>query len=144
MKTEKNLLRIILTLTTVGLLVILFYFFVYKGNNRLTIWYNHGLWLPNNTTNIKFKTYPAFIVLTDDWAKSNCTMKKKDFQDLINKLQWCDRCYGIGNHFLIPDSLKNKYPLQAEFKSPIGDFLIIYANEIKNDELDVYMYTDWN
>ena len=136
--------RTLFIILTIGILFAAFYFIVHKGNSRMTIWYNHGLWLTKKTKDIIIIKYPDFLVLTDDYSKSNCTMTKNDFQDLINNLDWCDNCYGIGDYFPIPDSLKNRYPFNAEFESPIGDFLIIKARELNNEKIDVYLYTDWN
>lgn len=134
----------VLSLCTIAVVVGLFYFFVHKGNNRFTVWYNHGVWVPKSTTNIKFITYPAFIVLTDDWAKSTCTMSKSDFQKFLSKQKLCKGCSWNKEGAPIPDTLKNRYPLNEEFKSPNGDFLWMGVTEIDRDNVEVYLNTDWN
>ena len=71
-------------------------------------------------------------------------MTKEGFQNLLNKLEWCNFCYGIGDHYPLPDSLKSTYPITEEFSALKGDFLIIKAEELDSNKVKVYMYTDWN
>ena len=119
---------------------------VHKGNNRLSILFNHGIWLPNQSENIQFNRYAPFLVMGDDFAKSTFSIDKQAFEDFIKKLSICPDtpCNGISPYLPIANNFKFKYPFEEEFESSIGDFLVIRAKEEGKNRLTVSLYTDWN
>ena len=153
MKKIKIIYKILLVFV---ILLTSMYFFVYKGNNRLAIWYHHGLWLPSSVRNINFYTYPKLISI-DDWAKTELELPKSELYsvlkgeqyqylvsiDTIEKgLSWT---YKMSGYRAIPDSIINgPLPITLELKSSTGDFLMFYAEEKTQDFLYVHLYTDWN
>ncbi len=136
------------------------YYWIYKGDNRLTIWLHHGLWLPNTTANINFYTYPgvaAHLVNLDDWAKTELEIPKSALPEILSKEEYrylikVDTLYGgavlahkMSEYLSIPDSIINgPLPVVLELKSSRGDFLRFYAEEKTDSTLYVHLYTDWN
>jgi hypothetical protein len=141
-------------------ILLFLYFFIYRGDNRITIWLHHGIWLPPTTTNIDFYTYPgilAHLVNLDDWAKAEFDLPKSALANLLknheyqfishidsaeNGLSWA---YHMSGYRPVPDSIINgQLPFNLELKSTRGDFLIFKAKEKNKDLISVYLYTDWN
>ena len=155
-KRHQKVILILVIFLTIGYC---FNYFVYRGNNRLTIWVHHGLWLPNSTTNINFYTYPEFInrlFNVDDWAKTELTIPKSELSnilsgrkyqyevrvDTIDKFQWQ---HVMSGWRYLPDSVINgELPINLQLKSSTGDFLMFYAEEKTKDSVYVHLYTDWN
>src|SRR5688572_14284971 len=113
MKTYLKALIIIILLTFLN------YFLIHKGNNRLSVWEHHGLWLPKSATNISYYTYPAFIIITDDWAKTTFEIPKSELYDLLKDEKYsylisidtsADKLtttYHSSDYLPIPDSILN-------------------------------------
>ena len=136
MKIKKTLLAIVVLFAV--------FFVIHRSNGRLSVWCNHGIWLPDSAMAINNLEYPAFIVLTDDWAKTTLLMKHSDFQVFLSEQRYCVNASCIGKHIAFPDSLLNKYPVQADCKSPDGDFLAIRGEKLGGDTVRVCLYMDWN
>src|SRR5690554_3877843 len=98
------------------------YFFLYKGDNRLTIWLHHGLWLPKSTEKIDFYTYPgvmAHLIGIDDWAKTNLELPKSELKEILTNQEYqyvtsIDtsasgqvRTFNMSGYRQIPDSILN-------------------------------------
>jgi hypothetical protein len=127
-----------------GVLLAVVYFISMHGENRLSVFYHHRIWLPSTVSNIRIIHYSPFIVILDEYAMTTFSIPKSDFEELVDKLKWCDSCYGLGPYSAIPESIKTKFPFQSEFASPNGDFVTISAKQIANDSLRVIFNTDWN
>lgn len=153
MKKIKLFLKILLALV---ILFLSFYFFVHRGNNRVAIWYHHGLWLPNSVKNINFYTHPQLISV-DDWAKTELEIPKTELGNILKGQQYqylvsidsseSGLCwsYNMSGYRAIPDSIINgPLPITIELKSFTGDFLMFYAEEKTQEILYVHLYTDWN
>lgn len=133
---------------------------MYKGDNRLTIWLHHGIWLPESVEKIDFYTYPdvmAHLIGIDDWAKTNLELPKSELKQILMNQEYqyvtsIDtsasgqvRTYNMSGYRQIPDSILNsKLPLTLELKSSRGDFLIFNAKSKDEKTAFVNLYTDWN
>lgn len=156
-KKSKALLK---TTSIVLIILSIFYFTIYRGNNRISIWLHHGIWLPSSTQNVNFYTYPdisAHLLHLDDWAKTEFDLPKSELPNLLesreyqfiahidsaaNGLSWT---YKMSGYHVIPDSIiHGQLPINLELKSTRGDFLMFQAKEKNNDSISVHLYTDWN
>lgn len=153
--------RVLVKVTSLLLILFtVFYFTIYRGGNRISIWLHHGIWLPSSTQNIEFHSYPGFaahLVHLDDWAKTQFDIPKSELPQLLenrtyqfiahidsaeNGLSWT---YHMSGYRPIPDSIINgPLPIKLELKSPRGDFLMFQAAEKDSNWLSIYLYTDWN
>lgn len=148
--------RSIITLSVLAFL----YFFLYRGNNRITVWIHHGLWLPSSAEHISFTQYPgidAHLFNRDDDAVTNFDLPRSDLALLLkdqlyhyvirvdsapNHLSWT---YVFSNYEPVPDSLINgPLPFRIELHSTTGDFLIFTCDSLSEDRVHINLGTDWN
>lgn len=133
----------------VGLLLLCFVAFKFstRTNSIFAIEQNHGIEIPKSTYNIEFQSYRWFVNICLDGNGSvvKCEMDKIDFENFIRKQKWCNHCNGIGEFEKYPDSLFGKYPItNEELQSNVADVLLFSANEIADDQLEVWFFTDCN
>jgi hypothetical protein len=148
--------KILKRLLVLSLVIFVFFKFIVKGNNRFTVYYHHGFWLPSSTKNITFSLYPDFPRITDDWANCECEMNNDDYETLLRKQEYNyvisqdmseDKksiAFNESDFLKIPDSLIKKLPASFKCKSTTGDFLVISAKIKDSNTVFVTLYTDWN
>jgi hypothetical protein len=149
----RNSIKLVLIFFIVGLV---YFKFIIRGNNRLSVYHHHGIWLPSNTKIIKFVRYPDFPNLVDDLAETVCIMNKQEYFKLLNKQEYhylvridtskdmLSMTYIFSDYSKIPDSLVAKFPAEFKCKSYAGDFLGIRADLIDTNTVKVEFTTDWN
>lgn len=118
-----------------------------RTNTIFAIKWNHGIVVPKSTSHIDFHSYRWFINICLDGNGSvvKCEMNKNDFESFLQEQEWCQRGRSFGGFQKMPDSLIGKYPLSdEELKSNVADALLVSANEIGSDRLEVWFFTDCN
>lgn len=140
--------------------IILLYFFVYRGNNRVTVWIHHGIWLPASAEHIHFSQYPGFsahLFNADDDAVTYFDLPKNDIAPLLKDqlYQFVDHVDSAPSHLSwtyimsgyrpVPDSIINgPLPFRIELNSHTGDFLMFTCDSLNDDHVKISLGTDWN
>ncbi len=136
---------------------VLFYKIIIRGNNRLTVYYYHGIWLPSSTKKINFLIYP-FPIIIDDHVTNECEMDKRDYFRMLKRLEYryfirvdtvrkepnLQGSMNYSDYMKIPDSLITKFPGSFGCKSNRGDGLGINSSLIDSNTVKVRIDTDWN
>ena len=133
----------------------LYYKCIIRGNNKLTIHYYLGLWVPKSTEKIKFIQYPMFPRFVDDDAVTSCEMNRIEFVNMlysqVSGVKVMRDTVVNGNistfvwkYWAIPDNTIAEFPLSLRCNSVTGDVLMIDAKLKDSSTVEVRIGTDWD